>query len=170
MSIRVIVSGIAVSTLLAASAAAQPPPATSRIPTVTRLVKTFSELEARLNASLAARDLAAIDQTVDSDFEMRVGAAPGTPIPRAEWIRQSMDKPHHGSIDQMAVHDFGSVAVVSFRQSRSAASANSTREHLFVVDNWKRAGDGWKLATRYLSNAQAPESAAPGSPPIDKRY
>ena len=101
---------------------------------------------------------------------MRTGSMPGTPIPRADWIRQSTGKRGDAPIDQMAVHDFGSVAVVSFRQADAATPAAGARRDLFVVDCWKRVGDGWKLATRYLSDAAAPASPAPASPPIDKRY
>ena len=156
--------------MLALPAAAQPAPETSRVPTVTRLVKTFSELEARLMAGFAGRDTAAIEQIVDADFEMRSGSTPGTPVPRAEWIRQSIDKPDRGSIEQMAVHDFGSVAVVSFRQVHAAPSATNPHRDLFIIDSWKRVGDGWRLATRYLSDAAAPPSAAPAPGSIDKRY
>ena len=56
------------------------------------------------------------------------------------------------------------------KQPRSTPSASAT-QGLFVVDCWKREGDGWKLATRYLSNAAAPASAMPPSTgTIDKRY
>ncbi|MGE5089864.1 MAG: nuclear transport factor 2 family protein [Candidatus Levyibacteriota bacterium] len=152
-------------------AAAQPVQAPGRIPTVTRLVKIFHDLETRLASGLAARDAKAIDQALASDFEMRAGSMPGTPVPRADWVRQAQADSAETSIDQMAVHDFGSVAIVSFRQVPASAPASGAPQALFVVDCWKRDGDGWKLATRYLSNAAAPASAIPlPAGTIDKRY
>lgn len=156
---------------LGSPAAAQPVQAPVRIPTVTRLVKVFYDLESRLVSNLVTRNARAIDQALEPDFEMRAGSMPGTPVPRADWMRQEQANPAQATIDQMAVHDFGSVAIVSFRLAPAATPASGANQDLFIVDCWKRDGDGWKLATRYLSNAAAP---APGNPAssltIDKRY
>lgn len=149
---------------------AQTPSAATRIPTVTRLVKEFSDLEAQLNAKLAARNITAVEGMLEPDFEVRIGSTPGTPIPRDAWIRQSIGTTGAMSIDQMAVHDFGGVAVVSFRQGSSATQA-ARGAKIFVVDCWKPAEGGWRLATRYLSNAAAPASSAPRpSRTLEKRY
>jgi hypothetical protein len=160
----------AIALCVALPAVAQPAPPTGRIPTVTRLVKLFSELEAGLVAQAHATDTTALDQSLDPSFEMRTGAAPGVPVPRDEWIlraRAAPARPPH--IDQMAVHDFGDVAVVSFREFAAPVTpARLPRGH-FVVDCWKRAGDGWKLAVRYVSDA-APEGVKPPPGTIDKRY
>jgi Domain of unknown function (DUF4440) len=160
-----------VAACFAFPAAAQPVQAPGRIPTVTRLVKIFYDLESRLVSNLVARDAKAIDQVLEPDFEVRAGSMPGTPVPRADWMRQEQAHPSKASIDQMAVHDFGSVAVVSFRLLPAATAASGANPGLFIVDCWKRDGDGWKLATRYLSNAAAPTGAIPASAgTIDKRY
>lgn len=156
--------------LLALPALAQPSPATGRIPTVTRLVKTFSELENDLVARAHAADPQALEATLDPAFEMRVGADPGVPLPRDEWIRAARAAPREPlRIDQMAVHDFGTVAIVSFREAPASAAARGKPQ--FVVDCWKRAGDEWKLAVRYVSDA-ASSSVKMAKPPktIDKRY
>lgn len=156
---------------LGSPAAAQPLQASVRIPTVTRLVKVFYDLESRLVSNLVARDARAIDQALEPDFEMRAGSMPGTPVPRADWMRQEQANPAQATIDQMAVHDFGSVAIVSFRLAPAATPAAGANQDLFIVDCWKRDSDGWKLATRYLSNAAAPASAIPASAgTIEKRY
>jgi hypothetical protein len=149
-------------------ALAQPSSQTSRVPTVTRLVKLFSELEAGLVASARSTDAGTLERMLDASFEMRVDTAPGTPIPRDAWMHQlraSTGQPPR--IEQMAVHDFGDVAVVSFRDTASNAASHPR----FVVDCWKRDGDAWKLAVRYLS--AAPSSGTKRSAPsktIDKRY
>ncbi len=101
---------------------------------------------------------------------MRIGAAPGVPIPRDEWILQARAAPSRPPrIDQMAVHDFGDVAVVSFREFAAQASRRAPARGRFVVDCWKRAGDGWKLAVRYVSDASS-EGVKPPPGTIDKRY
>jgi hypothetical protein len=127
---------------------------TARIPTVTRLVKQFFELETTLNEKLEANDAAALDTLIDADFEARSAANPGTPIPRADWLRAASGQAHKPRIDQMAVHDFGSIAVVSFTQSTraKAATQDSTR---MIVDCWKRSGDHWLLVVRYESPSTA---------------
>lgn len=169
MSCRTI--GFAIGLLLSAVAFA-PPAQTSRVPTVTRLVKIFSGLESGLVAQAHSSDAAALEQSLDPSFEMRIGAEPGTPIPRDEWIRHARAaKDQNSRIEQMAVHDFGEVAIVSFRQSVSGGSKGGGGANRFIVDCWKRAGDGWKLAVRYLSDASSRGVAATGSAKtIDKRY
>lgn len=151
---------------------AQPSSQTSRVPTVTRLVKLFSELEAGLATKAQSADAEALDMSLDPSFEMRIGAAPGVPVPRAEWIRQARGSANTAPrIDQMAVHDFGDVAVVSFRETTNTSSPAVANRPRFVVDCWKRDGSGWKLAVRYQSEV-SPESAKRAKPAktIDKRY
>lgn len=150
-----------------APALAQPVDQTSRVPTVTRLVKIFTDLEARLDAQAHSSDGAALAQMVDPAFEMRVGSSPGVPVPRDDWLRQARTA-SAAPIEQMAVHDFGAVAVVSFRRGPPAGGSGGAA---FIVDVWNRVGDGWRLATRYASDAASDSIPAIASPPtIDKRY
>jgi len=154
--------------VLAAPVIAQPAPQAGNVPTVTRLVKMFSELERGLVDKVHAKDAGALDAVLDPSFEMRVGTAPGTPVPREVWVRDARKSTAALRIEQMAVHDFGDVAVVSFRERNLRAGAASRGRDRFVVDCWKRDGDAWKLAVRYVSDAGAP--AAPAGGTIDKRY
>lgn len=155
--------------LLAGPALAQPSPHASGVPTVTRLVKMFTELERGLVDKTRAKDASALDALLDPSFEMRVGTAPGAPVPREAWIRDARASSGEAPrIEQMAVHDFGSVAIVSFRE-RVAIGAKNHAADRFIVDCWKREGDAWKLAVRYLSDASA-QGMKPGGATIDKRY
>jgi hypothetical protein len=162
-----------VSAVMFAAASAGPASSqtssTGRIPTVSRLVLLFSEQETRLAERIAARDQAAVGQMLTEDFELRAGSQPGRPIPRADWMRQSLQSP--GPVvapREMAVHDLGNAAIVSFLQ-RADGNAN-----LFVVDVWRRAGEEWKLAIRYAAPAGPGNVAIPGVPPekseFPKRY
>jgi hypothetical protein len=112
---------------------------------------------------------------LSDDFELRVGARPGTPTPREEWIQSLLAKPLAPTgIGQMAVHDFGNVAVVSFLETATAAGKRDPARDVFVVDIWKRAGDTWQLAIRYASAYGSRPVAIPGdassSPRIPKKY
>ena len=162
---------IVVSVLLLASPAlAQAPANASNVPTVTRLVRIFSELEGSLADKLRAKDASALDALVDPSFEMRVGATPGVPVPRDAWTRAARTAAVPPHIDQMAVHDFGDVAVVSFRE-RDTTARNTGASDRFVVDCWKRDGDAWKLMVRYVSDASSHGVKAPAAgSTIDKRY
>ena len=144
--------------------------APGNIPTVSRLVVLFTEQEMRLAERVRARDSAGVGNLLTDDFELRASARPGQPVPRADWLRQSMASPAPmGMPTQMAVHDLGSAAVVSFLQP-----ANGAKGNLFVIDVWRRVGDEWKLAVRYAGASGPASVPVPGLPPagkeIPKRY
>ena len=67
--------------LVASPSSAEP----TFVATMSRGVKIFSQLEVRLGAAAHAQDRDAVDALLDENFELRQGAAPGIPIPRAEW-------------------------------------------------------------------------------------
>jgi len=154
---------------IAASAQPQPLPQPGNVPTVTRLVKVFSELERGLVEKVHAKDASALDALLDPSVEMRTGSAPGAPVPRDAWIRDARKSAATPRIEQMAVHDFGEVAVVSFRETFAASAAKRRSHDRFVVDCWRRDGDAWKLVVRYLSDASASGVAGAGGT-VDKRY
>lgn len=130
--------------LSAPALAAAPDGEQQRVPTVTRLVQLFSTLEGELMTAVQEGNATAIDKMLADDFELRSGPMPGTPTPRAEWLRHS-----HGQvaapIEQMAVHDYGTAAVVSYLWKRGG------RRDTFVVDVWRKSGDAWILSARYAS-------------------
>jgi hypothetical protein len=132
-----------------------------RVPVVTRLVKIFAGLEARLSESIARADSSSMDKLLQDDFEMRAGNAPGTPIPRQQWM-DAVIAARGGAAraEQMAVHDYGTIAVVSFTQSSDGAKP------VFVVDVWRSSGAGdWRLATRYAASSEAIAGARNVVPP-----
>jgi hypothetical protein len=109
------------------------------------------------------------------DFELRIGSAPGIPVPRADWVRAAIAKPDPPSQPaQIAVHEFGEIAIASFLQARPQAAQKKADGDTFIVDVWKRSGESWKLATRYAAPAGGPDFAILGAgapqPVIPKRY
>jgi hypothetical protein len=145
--------------------------APARVPTVTRLVKTFDELESRVDEAARTHDAAALDRLLGPDFELRSSVRPGVPLPRAEFIAQMLAKANEPArIEQMAVHDLGSTAIVSFAMRYGAGAAN-----VFVVDVWSQAGGEWRLQIRYAGpggiQAQPSEASAPSdSDTLPKKY
>ena len=143
--------------------------APGRVPTVTRLVKLFLEREDTLAAAMSRGDSAALAQTLSDDFELRTGARAAAPIPRAEFIAAAeRTRPPARPAGRMAVHELGSVAIVSFVQGED------TRSAIFIVDVWRQETGDWKLAVRYASPAGTSDFAIPGAAPaqpeIPKKY
>ncbi len=142
-------------------------------PTVTRLVQIFSALELDLDEQVQKGNAEAAGKLLEADFEMRVGAMPGNPIPRAQWLNQFTKRAASSfTIQQMAVHDYDAIAVVSFLLKQDKA-LNSSGD-IYIVDIWKKSNNAWLLAVRYASPAGSPGFSIPGfvkdMPVIDKRY
>src|SRR5690242_985495 len=92
MNLRTLRALVAVLAFAPLPALAQPGP--SHVPTVTRLVKVFSQLEAQLVMNAHGKDASAVAAMLDPSFEMRVGDMPGKPVPRDEWLRMVRVSPN----------------------------------------------------------------------------
>jgi len=164
---------LAVLALLQQSALAAPP---RNIPTVTRTVQLFSTLETDWLDAVHNHDADALNRLVAANFELRSANAPGVPTARAQWQQQAFSaKPMESSIEQMAVHEFGELAVVSFLWKIDAPKDSGLARQVFVVDTWKQGDGGWKVVTRYASPADSTaRELVPGSdaaaPVIQKKY
>jgi hypothetical protein len=165
---------MAAALLLASSGSAAQPPEAGRIPTVTRTVKLFSGLEMQLAENLHGGKKQEAEALLEDDFELRPSNAPGVSTPRADWLAATVGKyALPARTEQMAVHDLGSAAVVSFLQPASENEARDRSRDLFVVDVWKRDGDHWKLAVRYAGPAGSRSTSIPGvgdQAVLPKRY
>ena len=143
--------------LLPLAAAAQ---TRSRTVTVTRQVRRFLELETALHDAQRAGDVAALERLLADDYELRAGRRPGQPVARADWLAEIRRQPPPDVVlEQMAVHDRGDTAAVSFLARPEGGGAP-----LFVVDLWLRAGDDWKLQVRYATPVGR-DAAVPGEAP-----
>ncbi len=156
---------------IAFAAAADAQTASGRIPTVTRLVKIFLDREDQILSAQRSHDAATLERVLADDFEMRIGARPGVPIPRAEFLQQvGAQKVGPYTIEQMAVHDLGASMIVSFLLRPGADAADA--QPLFVVDTWTGGTENPRLRIRYVAPAAA--AAIPGAgaepPPIPKKY
>ena len=149
--------------------------ASGRVPTVTRLVKIFLDREGELLNAMHGKDAAAIERQLADDFELRVGHRPGVPVPRADFLSQIQAETVAGyTVEQMAVHEIGTTAIVSFMLRPEAGRARDGLLPLFVVDTWTGGIDNYRLRVRYVAPALGARVRIPGAgaeqPQIPKKY
>ena len=147
-----------VATLLV-GAAQEPvkPKLTPSIMTATRQVTLFTGLEKQVLLAVEKKDRAALEAMLMDELEI---AMPGAdPLAGSDWVDSVMGKEFTLKsfvIRQMSVADLGDAAVVKFDRLQQASfrSRNDSGE-FFVVDLWKKSGDSWKLANRYVAKVGA---------------
>ena len=166
--IAAIAVGFAMIAIASSTEAADERPTGGRVPTLTRLVKLFTERERALSDAIRSGDAQRTQNFLADDFEMRTGATASNPIPRMEWLSEVTRLRDPGEdASQMAVHDLNGVAIVSFTQGGGANAA-------FVVDVWRTAGADWRLAIRYAAPAGTAAFPIPGAgavaPQIPKKF
>jgi hypothetical protein len=115
---------------------------------MTRSMLIFFQLEQDLSNAVSNHDQAATDKFLSVDFELRPDSHPGEATTRAEWLAGGVART--GSrFEQLGVRDFGDVAIASFVMTTKNGADSETRS--YVVDAWKKQGEGWQLITRYQS-------------------
>lgn len=139
-------------------------PGPQRIPTVSRAAMLFAGFERDLGDALRTRDAAGLKRLLAEDFEQRDASAPDTPTPRADWLAHLPPALADAGQERFAVHDYGDTAVVSFALVPQSAEKNAAAVPYFVVDVWRKAGERWQLAVRYIG-ADGAGIAYPGSAP-----
>lgn len=79
------------------------------------------------------------------------------PLPRPAWIEQMVTGKMGTAtqISHMAVRTFSDSCVVDFLEQVQSGGKDSRR---FVVDVWRGSEQGWKLAVRYMSDADPVQS------------
>jgi hypothetical protein len=144
----------------------------TQIPVVTRLVQAYAGYEQHLADAINRRDTAEIERLVAKDFELRPANNIGVPTPRADWIAQSLKEPPVSvSIEQMAVHDYKNIRIVSYVMKRT--SADRSERDIAVIDVWMQSGDTSVLKVRYAAVQIAHSLRVPGESQqqqIKKRY
>ncbi len=127
-----------------------------RIITATRQVTLFTELEMRLLQAAQRKDQAGLEGLLGDDFEIAMPDA--DPLPGDDWVDSVMAKDFvlkSFVIRQMSVADLGDSAIVKFDRLQQAALKGESRSgEFFVVDLWKKSGDSWKLANRYVAQVR----------------
>ncbi len=136
------------------------------VPTVTRTVQTFSNLEISLIDAIDRHDSDGAAKLLNDRFEMRTSGQPSYPVPRDLWLKHLGDAfKSTSAIEQLAVHEYGDVMVVSFLWRMKNDIPNPTSSQIFVVDTWKSVEGSWKLDTRYAAESEGAQGFIPGDEP-----
>ena len=149
--------------------------AAGHVPTLTKLAKMVVGLEEQLESAIRSGNPALVEKMLTEDFEMRVSAAPGVPVPRSDWIHAALaGVDSQLPIQQIAVHDLGDRLIASYIRPRARSLQRDASRDVFFVDVWQRSDESWKLAIRYAGPSGPANFAIPGasvaSPPIPKKY
>jgi ketosteroid isomerase-like protein len=133
---------------------AQAPDRSGRTITPTRQVAQFSELENQWVDAIQHKDEPALDHLLTDEFEMLTTLAPN-PIERDEFVEATPNlKIDSYRVSQMTVHDYGDTAVVNFLANvKGQFRGRDWSAQYFIVDVWRKNGDTWQVAVRYLSKA-----------------
>jgi ketosteroid isomerase-like protein len=164
-----------VTLILIGSLAAQEPvktPASPRIITATKQVTEFTALETLILKAVQKKDREGLQSLVSEDFMISMPGA--DPLAGDDWMDQVMGKDYNlksFEVRQFSVSDLGDSALVVFDRSLQATyKGKADNGQYFVVDLWKKSGDSWKLATRYVSKVSAVAApAATGHKPTGKQ-
>lgn len=137
-----------------------------RIVTATKQVSMFSDLEIQMLKAVQKKDKAALQAMLTDDCVIAMPNA--DPLSGDEWVDSVMAKDF--TLKSFAMRgvffvDLGNAAVVKFERRQDATNAGKAESgEFFVVDAWKKDGDAWKLAGRFVSKTGSESSTTPIKP------
>jgi hypothetical protein len=151
-----------VFTALVAAPAQEPiqPKLTPRIITATKQVTIFMGLERQMLQAVQKKDQASLEAMLDEDFAIEMPDA--DPLAGEDWIASIMAKDYSlksFAVRQMSAVYEGNFVLVKFdRVQESTLNGKPDGGEFFVVDLWKKSGDSWKLANRYVAKVSSDAS------------
>lgn len=129
------------------------PKLTPTITTATKQVTLFTGLEKQILQVVQKRDKSALEAMLGDDFEIDMPDA--DPLAGDDWMDSVLNKDFTLKsfiVRQVSVADLGDAAVVKYDRIQQATfKARNDSGEFFVVDLWKKSGDSWKLANRYVA-------------------
>ena len=137
------------------SAAQEPvkPSLTPRIITATKQVAMFTAMESQLLQAIQKKDKGVAQAMLSDDLVIEMPDA--DPLPGDDWLESVMAKDYTLKsfvVRQMSAIDLGDAVVFKFDRIQEATfKGKPDGGEFFVVDVWKKTGDAWKLANRYVS-------------------
>lgn len=158
---------IALAAPIAAPQEPLKPKLTPHIITATKQVTVFTGIETQLLQAVQKKDKAVLAAMLDENFTIEMPDA--DPLDAEDWIASVMAKDYALKsfiIRQMSAVDEGNFVVVNFDRVQEATLKNKPDSgEFFIVDLWKKTGDTWKLANRFVSKI----SSVPYMPKNDVR-
>lgn len=129
------------------------PKLTPTIITATKQVALFTGLEKQMLYAVQKKDKAALEAMLGDDFEIDMPDA--DPLAGEDWVDSVVGKDFalkSFTVRQFSVADLGDAAVVKYDRIQQATFKDkSDSGEFFAVDLWKKSGDSWKLANRYVA-------------------
>jgi ketosteroid isomerase-like protein len=159
-------------TVLAGAQEPVKPKLTPRIVTATRQVTMFSDLEIQMLKAVQKKDKATLQAMLTEDCI--IGMPDADPLPGDEWVDSVIAKDFtlksFAMRDVFAV-DLGNAVVIKFERRQDATNKGKAESgEFFVVDVWKKDGDAWKLANRFVSKTNSgPSMPKPPTKPTGKQ-
>ncbi|MGZ4873471.1 MAG: nuclear transport factor 2 family protein [Candidatus Angelobacter sp.] len=136
------------------------PALTPRIITATKQVTIFTGLENQLLQAVQKKDKAAAQAMLSADLIIEMPDA--DPLGGDDWLDSVTAKDYALKsfvVRQMSATDLGNAVVVKFDRLQEASSKGQADSGEFlVVDVWKKDGDNWKLANRYVAKVSSQPS------------
>jgi hypothetical protein len=155
--IQGLLAGVIVLAMTAAGQEPVIPKLTPTIVTATRQVTLFTGLERQLLQAVQKKDKAALEAMLADDFEITMPHADA--LAGEDWLDSVLAKDFSLRtfvISQMSVADLGGYAIVKYERGQQATLKGKPDDgEYFVVDVWKKSGDSWKLANRYVARIHA---------------
>ena len=129
------------------------PKLTPTIVTATKQVTLFTGLEKQILQAVQKKDKSVLAAMLGDDFEIDMPDA--DPLAGDDWMDSVINKDFTLKsfvIRQVSVADLGDAAVVKYDRIQQATyKARNDSGEFFVVDLWKKSGESWKLANRYVA-------------------
>jgi hypothetical protein len=170
-SLVFIVSFIVTTFMIAATQEPVKPALTPRIITATKQVSIFTGLENQLLQAVQKKDKAAAQAMLSDDLYIEMPDA--DPLPGDDWLDSVLAKDYTLKsfvVRQMSAIDLGNAVVVKFDRLQEASSkSQADNGEFFVVDVWKKSGDSWKLASRYVAKVSSQASIQKPAKPTGKQ-
>jgi len=151
-------SALALAVLSVGSAQEPVKPSLSpRVITATRQVTIFTDLEKQMLRAVQSKDKAGLSKLVSEDCIIEMPDA--DPLTGEDWMKTVLSKDYALTsfvVRQVSVVDERDFAVVKFeRMQQSTSKGKPDGGEFFIVDLWKKDGDTWKLANRYVSKVSS---------------
>jgi len=144
-------------TLIIAAQEPVKPPLNPRIVTATRQASIFIGLETQLLKAVQAKDKAAVGNLVADDCLIEMPDS--DPLPGDDWMAAVLSKDYtlkSFMLRQLSAQEEGGFVIVKFDRVQEASYKGAADSgEFFVVDLWKKSGDSWKLANRYVSKVSS---------------
>jgi hypothetical protein len=152
-----VMSVLAATALLATAQEPVKPKLNPRIMTATRQVAMFTGLETQMLQTIQKNDKAGLQAMLTDDFSIEMPNVER--MVGEDWVDSVTTKDFvlkKFGVRQVSVVELGDAAVVKFDRLQDATYKGTPDSGEFlVVDVWKKAGDTWKLANRFVSKVSS---------------